>query len=55
MLGGLRGAAKVGALGLGTVLGAHLYRVDVSAGLPPREIRRAGLGFALRGLGARWL
>lgn len=43
------------ALGLGAVLGAHLHRVDVSAGLPPREIRRAGLGFALRALGARWL
>lgn len=43
------------ALGLGEVLGAHLYRVDVAAGLPPREVRGAGLGFALRGLGARWL
>ena len=42
-------------LGLGPVLGAHLYRVDVSAGLPPREVRRVGLGFALGGMGARWL
>jgi acetoacetate decarboxylase len=42
-------------LGLGAVLGAHLYRVDVSAGLPPRDVRGAGLRFAVRGLGARWL
>ncbi|MDB4934090.1 MAG: acetoacetate decarboxylase [Labilithrix sp.] len=42
-------------LGLGAVLGAHLYRVDVSAGLPPREVRGAGVRFMLRGLGARWL
>ena len=45
----------LGELGLGAVLGAHLYRVDVSAGLPPREVRRVGLGFAVKALGARWL
>jgi len=45
----------LGDLGLGAVLGAHLYRVDVSAGLPPREVRRVGLRFAVRGMGARWL
>ena len=42
-------------LGIGAVLGAHLYRVNVSAGLPPRELRRVGLGFAVKGMGARWL
>ena len=42
-------------LGLGGVLGAHLYRVDVGAGIPPRELRRVGIRFALQGLGARWL
>ena len=36
----------LGDLGLGAVLGAHLYRVDVSAGLPPA--RRARRGPALR-------
>jgi acetoacetate decarboxylase len=41
--------------GLGAVLGAHLYRVNVRAGWPPRDVRRVGLGFAMRGLGARWL
>jgi acetoacetate decarboxylase len=46
----------LGELGLGgTVLGAHLYRVDISAGLPPREVRRVGLRFAMHGMGARWL
>ena len=45
----------LGDLGLGAVSSAHLYRVDVSAGLPPRDVRGVGLGFALRGLGARWL
>ena len=45
----------LGAMGLGAVLGAHLYRADVSAGLPPREVRRVGLRFALDGMGARWL
>ncbi len=49
------GRDPLDALGLGSVLDAHLYRVDVSAGLPPREVRGAGLRFALRGLGARWL
>ena len=49
------GRDPLDALGLGTVVGAHLYRVDVAAGLPPREVRRAGLGFALRSVGARWL
>lgn len=42
-------------LGLGAVLGAHLYRVDVSAGLPSRDVRSAGAAFALKSLGARWL
>jgi acetoacetate decarboxylase len=45
----------LGELGLGAVLGAHLYRVDVSAGLPPRDVRSAGVGFAMKSLGARWL
>lgn len=45
----------LGELGLGAVLGAHRYRVDVSAGLPPRDVRRAGLRFAVQSLGARWL
>ena len=42
-------------MGIGAVLGAHLYRVNVSAGLPPRELRRVGLRFAVKGMGARWL
>ena len=42
-------------LGLGAVLGAHLYRVNVRAGWPPRDIRRVDAGFAMHGLGARWL
>jgi len=42
-------------LGLGAVLGAHLYRVDVRAGWPPRDIRHVGAGFAVRSIGARWL
>jgi acetoacetate decarboxylase len=50
-----RGRDPTGELGLGAVLGAHLYRVNVSAGWPPRDVRRVGFGFALRGLGARWL
>ncbi len=45
----------LGELGLGAVLGAHLYCVDVSAGLPPRDVRSAGVRFAVRSLGARWL
>lgn len=45
----------IGELGLGAVLGAHLYHVDVSAGLPPRDVRSAGLRFAVQSLGARWL
>jgi acetoacetate decarboxylase len=49
------GRDPVDELGLGAVLGAHLYRVDVRAGWPPRDVRRVGPGFALRGLGARWL
>ena len=53
--GSEQGRDPLGELGLGPVLGAHLYRVDVGAGLPPRDVRSAGLRFALRGLGARWL
>jgi len=50
-----KGRDPLDELGLGAVLGAHLYRVDVRAGWPPRDVRRVGAGFALRGLGARWL
>ncbi len=49
------GRDPIAMMGLGAVLSAHFYRVDVGAGLPPREVRRAGLGFAMRSLGARWI
>ena len=52
---GEQGRDPLDELGLGAVLGAQLYRVDVGAGFPPREVRRVGLGFVMRGLGARWL
>ena len=42
-------------LGLGAVLGAHLYRVDIRAGWPPRDVARVSARFALHGIGARWL
>jgi len=45
----------LGDFGIGAVLGAHLYRVNLAAGLPPRELRRVGLRFAVKGMGARWL
>jgi acetoacetate decarboxylase len=50
-----QGRDPVDELGLGRVLGAHLYRVNVRASWPPREVRRVGLGFVARGMGARWL
>lgn len=37
------------------VLPATLYRVDVAAGLPPRQIGGVGMGFAMRAAFARWL
>jgi len=37
----------------GRVLDAHLLRCDASAGLPPRDLRSAGLGFSLRSLPLR--
>ena len=49
------GRDPVDELGLGAVLGAHLYRVNVGASFPPRDLRRVGPGFLLRSLGARWL
>ena len=49
------GRDPVDELGLGAVLGAHLYRVNVRAGWPPRDVRRVSAGFALRSVGARWL
>jgi len=42
-------------LGLGGVLGAHLYRVDIRTSWPPRDVARVGARFALCGIGARWL
>lgn len=50
-----RGRDPLEELGLGAVLGAHLYRVDVAASWPPREVRSVGPRFILQGLGARWL
>jgi len=52
---GERGRDPLDELGLGTVLGAHLYRVDVGAGWPPREVRTIGPSFVMRSLAARWL
>ena len=52
---GEEGRDPLSELGLGNVLSAHLYRVDVGAGMPPREVRGAGMAFAMKGLGARWL
>jgi acetoacetate decarboxylase len=52
---GERGRDPLDELGLGAVLGAHLYRVDIKAGWPPRDVRRIGPRFVLQGLGARWL
>ncbi|MBS2014971.1 MAG: acetoacetate decarboxylase family protein [Deltaproteobacteria bacterium] len=43
------------ALGLGRVLGARLHRIDIHPSLPPRVVRGAGLAFAMRSLGARYL
>lgn len=48
------GRDPVDEMGLGDVLSAHLYRVDITSSLPPRDVRGAGLGFAVRSLGARW-